>query len=626
MMNLINLVWGLLLVDLSIGYSKDEQQATGNAKSRARVQFSHFKTEPHFEPANFTINHRTDDPSLLSPGYFFLSTQVFKPEPRSWGPQIFDIDGNLVFFNPPNSSMGPQGPHVCDFMGQRGTHLCVSNILGVTQGIWETTKAIFKNDYTLEQEPYGAVGDFAAPDGHEFAMVDDGESYLQPIFKKTYLDLTPFGGGENGTILDACFQEVAVKTGREIFHWCYMNHFPISSTYVYLDVPGNTVNITSHMAGFGNDTRAWDAFHPNAMDKNFEGDYLLSVRHTNEILKIAGLDNQQGFEPGHVIWKLGGKNSDIELDGFTLSRQHHTRFINTSPSVTDLSFFDNAYEGDNDPSSPYSSGKIVRVQHASMRATLVREYKHPDELLSMAAGSLQAMQNGNQVIGWGWEPYVTEFSEDGVVLFDANFTQENGGFSYRTRKYPWIGVPHWSPKILAYSQRCSLKERPLIVYASWNGATEVRSWRFYVSVTDKIGPWIPAGKFPKAGFETEVRLLDNKIGKRSPFVRWVSAQALDAKGRVLRETMVKTFVPNLDETGRTCNKRGCTYGHEYLEEESVADQCSASPVAYLIPGLFAMWLVFFAIEAFELFKNRAMDRWSGPNHVEYYAMIEKDRV
>lgn len=597
----------------------------GSAKSKASLQFSHFKTEPNFEPANFNINHRTDDLSLLAPGYFFLSTQVFKPEARSWGPQIFDGDGNLVFFNPPNSSMGPQGPHVCDYFRERGTHLCVSNILGVTQGIWETTKAIFKNDYTLEQEPYGAVGDFPAPDGHEFAMVDDGTAYLQPIFKKTQVDLTLFGGDEDGTILDACFQEVWVETGQELFSWCYMDHFPISSTYIYLDVPGNTVNITSHMAGFGNDTRAWDAFHPNAMDKNFEGDYLLSIRHTNEILKIAGVGNEQGFETGHVIWKLGGKNSDIELDGFTFSRQHHARFINTSPSVTDLSFFDNAYEGDNDPSSPYSSGKVVRIDHASMRATLVHEYKHPEALLSMAAGSLQTMPNNNQVIGWGWKPYVTEFSEDGVVLFDANFTQEDGGFSYRTRKYPWVGVPHWNPKILAYSKTCSLNGSPLIVYASWNGATEVKSWQFHVSVTDTIGPWIPAGKFPKTGFETEVSLLDNKIGRRLPFVRWVTAQALDAKGRILREIVAKTFVPNLDKMGGTCNEEGCTHGYEYPGSESVAEQCSTSTLAYLVPGLFAMWLVFFAIEALELFKNRALDRWTGTNRIEYFAMIEKDR-
>lgn len=501
--------------------------------------------------------------------------------------------------------------------------MCLSNVLGVVQGIWETKKAIFKNDYTLEQEPYGAAGDFAAPDGHEFSMVDDGRAYLQPIFKKVVTDLTPYGAEEDGQILDACFQEISVETGHENFHWCYMDHYPIHNTYIYMNITGNTVNITSHMAGFGNEERPWDAFHPNAMDKNFEGDYLFSIRHTDEIIKIAGRQNMEGFQPGHVIWKMGGKLSDVELSGFNFSRQHHARFIETTPSSTTLSFFDNAYEGDKKPSSRYSTGKVVRIEHATMQATLQQELKHPEELLSMAAGSMQSIPNGHHIIGWGWRPYVTEYDANGKVIYDANFAQTEGGFSYRTRKYPWVGKPHWKPKILVYSETCSPEQSPLMTYVSWNGATEVRHWKYHVSLTDALGPWYDAGTFPKLGFETATKLMTGKYLKHSPFVRWVSVQALDADRNVLGETMSKTFVPNEKWREHTCNEEGCAHDYEYPPKSSVAEQCSTTAFAYLIPGFFALIVIFFALETLDTVFNRLLDGWSGKVVTEGYIMTEK---
>lgn len=526
--------------------------------------------------------------------------------------------------------MGPQEPHVCDYMGSEGTHLCVSNIIAVVRGIWETKKAIFKNDYTLEQEPYGAVGDFPAPDGHEFQMVETGQAYLQPVFKKVEMDLTPYGGEEKGIILDACFQEVAVKSGRENFKWCFMDHYPIERTYIYLNVEGNTVNTTSHMAGWGNETRPWDAFHINSMDKDWEGDYLISIRHTNQILKIAGHQNKDGFQAGHVLWQIegqgghAGKVSDYELDGFNFSRQHHVRYVNGGPASTTLSLFDNAYEGDNDPSTPYSSGKIITLNHMTKQARLEHEFKHPENLLALAAGSMQTLKNGNQLVGWGWQPYVTEYSKDGKVLFDASFADPESGFSYRTRKYPWIGMPSWSPELLSYSQTCSPKHSPLMAYASWNGATEVKWWRYSISFTDEIGPWYWLGTWPKKGFETEAKLLQGKFKSRFPFASLVSVEALDADKHVLGKTMASTFVPAKENRTSTCGDSGCTHGYDYPIEENAADECAnLNGLVYLIPGVLSLIVIIFAMESFATIATRLVDRWSGQITDESYILAEK---
>lgn len=62
-----------------------------------------------------------------------------------------------------------------------------------------------------------------------------------------------------------------------------------------------------------------------------------------------------------------------------------------------------------------------------------------------------------------------------------------------------------------------------IVYASWNGATEVASWR--VVAGSGGATLLPAGSTPKVGFETAI------VVPRSD--REFRVQALNGRGRVL---------------------------------------------------------------------------------------------
>lgn len=124
--------------------------------------------------------------------------------------------------------------------------------------------------------------------------------------------------------------------------------------------------MTSPKVGTGEKSAHFDAWHVNSVAKNFEGDYLLSTRHGDQILKIAGKDNVHGVEPGTTLWRLGGGNSDILNEGgFTFSKQHHVRCINTTEQETILSIFDNAWEGALKPTSPESSGMVVSVNNRS---------------------------------------------------------------------------------------------------------------------------------------------------------------------------------------------------------------------------------------------------------------------
>ena len=103
-------------------------------------------------------------------------------------------------------------------------------------------------------------------------------------------------------------------------------------------------------------------------------------------------------------------------------------------------------------------------------------------------------------------PFVTEFARDGAIVFDARLPK--GGQSYRAFRFPWVGRPSGRPALVA---------RGGMLYASWNGATEVASWRVLGGET-----------VARAGFETVV--------KPPPNERRAVVDALDRTGAVLGRT------------------------------------------------------------------------------------------
>ena len=147
---------------------------------------------------------------------------------------------------------------------------------------------------------------------------------------------------------------------------------------------------------------------------------------------------------------------------------------------------------------------VLRLDEAARSATLVRSYTRPKPLLSTSQGNAYFLADDHVLVGWGANPYVTEFAPDGRVLLDLTFGNEDVD-SYRAFKDEWVGRPTTSPRAVVKDGR---------LYVSWNGATEVARWRVVGGLT-----------FAKRGFETSVALANPP----KPLV----VQALDANGRVL---------------------------------------------------------------------------------------------
>jgi hypothetical protein len=280
-------------------------------------------------------------------------------------------------------------------------------------------------------------------------------------------------------------------------------------------------------AGAGyNSSDAWDYFHINSVDKNHQGDYLISARDANAVYKINGTT-------GEIIWQLSGKSSSFKMgDQVEFAFQHHARFLSHNENGTKetISLYDNSAHGTENGHGHevhfynVSRGKIIEVDTESWEARIVQAFHPPEDLLSKSQGSTQVLPNGNVFVNWGSEGAITEFKSDGSAIFHAYL---DSGFlgvgveNYRGFRYNWTGLPNEAPAIVALED-----EGSTTIYVSWNGDTRTKTWRFFEVYR---GTRAVIGEVERESFETAIRI--DRVGLKN-----VQAQAISANGDVLVDT------------------------------------------------------------------------------------------
>jgi hypothetical protein len=335
-----------------------------------------------------------------------------------------------------------------------------------------------------------SAGNGVEADLHEFTLTDRGTALLT-VYETVPADLSAIDGPAKGHIYDCRVQEVDVASGEVLLDWKALDHIPVDETYLGLTQDKGHDGTT---AG-----RAFDPYHLNSVDD--DGDRLLvSARHTHAVYAIDR-------SSGEVIWRLGGRRSDFEVaKKAAFAWQHDVR----RQSDGTLSLFDNhlyaAAEG-------HSRGMVFALDEDAMTATLVQEYAY-DGHLGTAMGSTQVLTGGNVLVGWGTVPAATEFTAAGDPVWQATL----GGISYRAYRHEWTAHPTTAPAVAAKTERGGVR-----VFASWNGATEVRRWRV-LAAADSASAVQPAGEVAVSGFETSLLV---------PSAARVAVQALDASGQVL---------------------------------------------------------------------------------------------
>ncbi len=259
--------------------------------------------------------------------------------------------------------------------------------------------------------------------------------------------------------------------------------------------PESDYKVSTLAYGAGhNSSNAIDYFHLNSVDRDSEHNYLVSGCHTSTIYKING-------SSGDVIWRLGGKHSNFTLGtDVKFSLQNHARFISRSKDGQSeiISLFDNNRFQTGHLS--VSRGKIISLDTQTWTATLLQDFPNPNNSFSFSQGNTQILPNGNAFINWGSAGSITEFSPDGHVLFHAylkggELLDNSDVQSYRGFKFNWTGRPYEEPAVVALKHGEST-----MVYVSWNGDTETKSWKFYG--INRVGEKILLGEEERTGFET----------------------------------------------------------------------------------------------------------------------------
>ncbi|CAA9422312.1 MAG: hypothetical protein AVDCRST_MAG01-01-2354 [uncultured Rubrobacteraceae bacterium] len=477
---------GLALMGVAGCGSTDPGRAAAASLRRPQEAWL-FRSRPDLRPPVVRV---LESRRGTAPGYIFLAPKKDPDEtgPGQDGSMIVDGEGQPVWFRP----APPGEPDVMDFKAQTYRGRPVLTWWGGIHGGYGD------GEYVIFDESYREVKRFKAGNGregdhHEF-LITERDTALVTIYSETPWDLSPYGGSVEGLVLDGIVQEIDIETGEVLFEWRSLEHVDVGESYYDpVDDP----------------TNRFDYFHINSVEVDRDDNLLVSARRTSTVYKIDR-------ESGEVIWRLGGEQSDFEMgEGTDFAYQHDAR---RQPDGT-ITLFDN-YGPKNEEDR--SRAIVLDVDEEAMRATLVREYFAPEGMpIADTQGNVQVQPNGNVFVGWGSEPYFSEFTKDGELLFHAAFAP--WGESYRAFRLPWGGRPDDDPTVTSEGGRGD----SVTLYASWNGATEVAAWQVFAGPgPDELDP---IDSVPRRGFETVI-----EVKTKEPYV---GVQAEDRSGKALGRIM-----------------------------------------------------------------------------------------
>ena len=174
----------------------------------------------------------------------------------------------------------------------------------------------------------------------------------------------------------------------------------------------------------------------------------------------------------------------------------------------------------------------------TMTVELVAHYDHPSGPGHYAyrRGDFQILKNNNTFLCWSEQSLQSEHTQDGTVIMEARMVPDWIG-TYRGFKYEFVGLPKQPPDVLSKTEsRGPAHEYTMTkVYASWNGATEVKNWVFYKSTKDGRTQ-VRIGSVPRSGFETSFSW--------EGYASYVVVEGMDKNGRSLGASkVIKTDPP-----------------------------------------------------------------------------------
>lgn len=252
-------------------------------------------------------------------------------------------------------------------------------------------------------------------DFHEFRVLANGNILVMGYDVRT-IDMSSVvaNGNPNARVMGNIIREVT-PAGTIVFEWSSFDHVDITEATEDVDLTQPAI----------------DYIHINSVYEDLDGNFLISARHFDAVLKV----NRQ---TGEVMWRLGGeraRNNDFlwtndDVNGFTGFSHQHT-VIRTANGR--LLMFDN---GNLKPNS-YSRAVMYDVNEQNRTITKVWEYRQTPDVFAPSMGSVQELPNGNILIGWGSATtrYIaTELDPSGLVQAEISTAATSQIKSYRVMK------------------------------------------------------------------------------------------------------------------------------------------------------------------------------------------------
>ncbi|GAA5857378.1 hypothetical protein JCM8547_002251 [Rhodosporidiobolus lusitaniae] len=441
-----------------------------------------FHSSPILPPAHYA--HTPPQPGTAPGLYTFLGVRGSTSAAKgNMGPYILDERGEVVWYGGTKSVLNV-GRHTYKGEPVLAFYTGSEEYPGYGHGQWQ----IYNESYALVAVVEAAgMGSYADP--HDFSITPSDTAIIE-YWHPRPTDLSAVGGLRNGFAFDCTIQEVDVETGELVWEWHALDHIDVAETFYSVE------------GGAGTEDQPFDAHHLNSVQKDDAGNFLISLRGSSTLYYIDRFT-------GEILWRIGKWNSDLPMTDKTLFHfQHHARLHGSglSPSVL-LSVFSNG-ANQYTQTAPIARGLLLRLDTEKKEVELVQEFLPSFGHASSSEGSVEVLENGNVVVGWGITPYYSEYLPNGTRVQDIQFgafvDRAQNDHSYRVYKAPWVGKPLTRPSLAL--DNSTPPSPPSTAFVSWNGATQVASWRILIGSSPSQLYGIDEERTTRTGFETRLEM------------------------------------------------------------------------------------------------------------------------
>lgn len=382
------------------------------------------------------------------PGYWFVTPHnLFHPLNQPAYSIIMDHYGTPVYYLRNES-------HALDLKIQETGD--ISQFLASTAGgLGIAYGTFYTYDYSMNVVDSFQMGNGYEAEEHDFQLFNDG-SYLLFTYDPQIIDMSQLveGGDPEATVMGFVLQELDADD-NVVFEWSSWDHMEITEATPDIDLTSVFI----------------DYCHGNAVERDDDGNILVSFRNTDDIVKIDR-------ETGDIIWRLNTNRDDLNdftfiNDTIQFSHQHDIRRQDDGT----ITLFDNGVLH-NGPTRLLK----YELDEENMTAELVWVY--PPEVaegqhFAFATGNAHWQENGNVAAGWGLVfPIVPSQQIFGEVTPDYQTTFMVTGLdsntTYRAHKHIWeTNLFDLSKDTINWGQFSGYTPQPYIIQVTNNGSETI---------------------------------------------------------------------------------------------------------------------------------------------------------